>query len=117
MCFSANASFGTGVVLAVIGIASLRKVEKPSQLLFASIPLIFAIHQISEGFVWLSLTDPVNLTYQRVTTYIYLFIAQIFWPAWTPLSIALLETKSNRSKILKVFVGVGVIVSAYLIYC
>ena len=41
MCFSASASFGAGVVLNVIGVATIKKTHHSPQLLFASIPFIF----------------------------------------------------------------------------
>jgi hypothetical protein len=47
MCFSANASFGMGAVLMVAGIASVKKVNNLSQVIFAAIPLLFAVQQFS----------------------------------------------------------------------
>jgi hypothetical protein len=49
MCFSAGASFGAGIILAVISVASLKKVKHTPHNFFAIIPLIFCIQQISEG--------------------------------------------------------------------
>ena len=40
MCFSAGASFGAGVLLSVIGVASVKKTSSSSQLIFASIPFV-----------------------------------------------------------------------------
>ncbi len=55
MCFSANSSFGTGIILAVISVASLKKVQYLNHVYFAAIPLIFCIQQITEGLLWLVL--------------------------------------------------------------
>jgi hypothetical protein len=49
MCFSAGASFVGGVIISGIGVATVREVHKPSQLVFACIPLFFGIQQIVEG--------------------------------------------------------------------
>ena len=49
MCFSSEASFVGGVVISAIGVATIREIHKPSQLVFASIPLFFGIQQIVEG--------------------------------------------------------------------
>jgi hypothetical protein len=117
MCFSAGASFGAGAVLAVVGVASIRKAEAPSQVPFASIPFIFAIQQITEGFLWLSLTDPAYASLQQVTTYNFLFFAQVVWPIWVPFSIMRLEPEERRRTFEKVLVGIGAIVSLYLAYC
>ena len=55
MCFSAGASFAGGVIISAIGVATVLKVHKPSQIVFASIPLFFGFQQFVEGFVWLIL--------------------------------------------------------------
>ena len=51
MCFSATANFvGSGVVGAV-GVVTLTKVKHRRELLFAALPVLFAVHQFIEGFV------------------------------------------------------------------
>lgn len=117
MCFSANASFGAGIVLSVIGVASIKKAEHRSQLLFASIPLIFAVQQISEGVLWLALSNSDAILLQRITTYIFLTFAQIVWPLLVPISILLLEKKDTRRNIQLALVGAGVLLASYLTYC
>lgn len=117
MCFSASASFGAGAVLTVVGIATIKKTQHPSQLLFAAIPLIFGLQQLAEGFLWVTLPDPDYANTQKVFTYIFLFVAQVFWPIWVPISILLLEKNSARKRIQKVFVVAGLLVGIYLGYC
>ena len=117
MCFSVEASFGAGIVLSVIGVASIKKVEAPSQIAFASIPLIFSVQQITEGFLWLALSNPVYASLQQATTYIFLFLAQIVWPVWVPLAILLVEKNDKRKTIQKLLVAIGVLLSFYLAYC
>ena len=39
MCFSPEASFAGGVIITIIGVATVTKIHKSSQLVFASIPL------------------------------------------------------------------------------
>ncbi len=116
MCFSANASFVAGIILPVIGIAAIKKVQHKSQILFASIPLLFAIQQISEGILWLTLPDPAYAGLSQIMTYIFLFFAQFFWPLWVPIAILMLEKESKRKKIQKILVGVGVILACYSAY-
>lgn len=117
MCFSAGASFGAGAVLSVIGAASLKKTKTKTHLSFAAIPLIFAVQQITEGFLWLSFSKPELAFLQQPTTYIFLFFAQIVWPIWVPFSVILLEPKEKRRTAEKILVGLGAIVSLYLAYC
>ena len=117
MCFSASASFGAGIVLSVIGIASIKKIQRPSQIFFSSIPLVFAVQQITEGFVWVGLSNPGYTSMQQISTYIFLFFAQIVWPVWVPFSILMLEKKEKRKKSEKLLVGIGAVVTCYLAYC
>lgn len=82
MCFSAGASFSAGAVLAVIGAASLKQVQRPSQIAFASIPMLFSIQQVAEGVLWVTLPDPSAITTQHVATYMFLFFAQAAGLRW-----------------------------------
>ncbi|HLG02612.1 MAG TPA: DUF6629 family protein [Bacteroidia bacterium] len=117
MCFSATASFAAGAVLSVIGTASIKKAQHPSQIPFAAIPFLFAVQQITEGFVWLSLINPGYEFLREPATYIFIFFAQVVWPAWVPLSIYLLESEKKRKKILMMLVAMGAVLSLYLAYC
>lgn len=117
MCFSAGASFGAGILLSAVGLVSLKKADHSSEKMFAAIPLIFGVQQISEGFLWLSLTGQANAAMQISSTHVFLFFAQIVWPLWVPLSILLVEKNEKRKKILKVLTFTGALVSLYLAYC
>lgn len=117
MCFSTEASFGAGAVLTVIGIATIKTAQSPSHRFFASIPFLFAMQQISEGFLWLSLSNPLYAPLQQASTFVFLFFAEILWPIWVPFAVYKLEPLENRKKILKIFIGLGAFVSLYLTYC
>ena len=116
MCFSTTASFGAGVVLTAIGVASINKIHSKSQIMFASIPIIFAVQQFSEGFVWLSLTNSFFAPVEHIATYIFLFFAQVLWPLWIPVAILLLEKEAKRKRIQKIFAGIGILVAIYFAY-
>ncbi|QEM02570.1 hypothetical protein DIU31_003200 [Mucilaginibacter rubeus] len=116
MCFSAAVSFGASAVLSVTGMATLRKSGKPAQIMFAAIPLIFAVQQASEGLVWLALLHPGYSLWLKPATYTFLTFAQVIWPSWVPCSILLLETDKPRKKILYIVSGLGLLVSFYLAY-
>ncbi len=113
MCFSANASFAAGIAISAIGVVTIRKVQAPSQIVFASIPLIFGIQQLAEGVLWLSIPDPTQALAQEVATYTFLFFARVVWPLWVPLAIFLLENEGKRRKMEKVLLLMGIGVSAY----
>ncbi|MHB1278046.1 MAG: DUF6629 family protein [Bacteroidia bacterium] len=117
MCFSASASFGASVLLSFIGVASLKKVQSPNQFPFASIPLIFAVQQAFEGFVWLSFSNPAFEEYGSGSSYIFLLFAQVVWPVWVPYSILILSPKEQRTWLQKGFLLAGTVVSVYLGYC
>lgn len=117
MCFSAGASFSAGVILSAIGVASIKKVKEPSQYAFAGIPLIFAVQQFTEGFLWLALTNPLYASLKEVTSYVFLFFAQIVWPVWVPFSILILTKQTERKFFSKALVLIGALVSIYLGYC
>jgi len=117
MCFSATASFSAGVVLSVIGVSAIKKVRHPSEIMFASIPFIFAIQQTAEGILWLTLAKGNSVFLQNSMTHFYLIIAQIVWPIWVPLSILFLEKKRIQKRIQKILVLIGGLVSLYMTYC
>jgi len=117
MCFSAGASITAGVLLCFAGTETLRKVHKPSQIAFASIPLFFAFQQFSEGIVWLTIPHKEYAVLQALATYTFLVMAQFIWPILVPLSVLLMERNRTRKKILWSLLLVGASVSFYYLYC
>jgi hypothetical protein len=117
MCFSPEASFAGGIIISAIGIVTLKKIHKPSHILFACIPLFFGFQQIAEGFVWLLLPLPGYLVMKKVFVYIFLITAQLIWPVMIPLSVYFMERSERKKKILSVFVLSGILLSAYYSFC
>lgn len=117
MCFSASASFGAGVILAVVSVISIKEVRKPSQIYFASIPIIFCAQQFVEGFLWLALTKPFFAPLQQTTTYMLLFISQVVWPLWIPYAALKLEKEQENIIFQRVLLAIGVLIAFYLGYC
>lgn len=113
MCFSAGASFAGGAIITAIGIATVKKVRKPEQKLFSTIPLIFGLQQISEGFVWVALQNPGNQVMLTISGYLFLLAAVVIWPTIVPLSVLKMEQKPSRRRFLKVFLMAGIITSLY----
>lgn len=116
MCFSANAGFIAGAALTVAGVVSISQVRKPGHLIFASMPLLFAIQQICEGFVWTSLTNPDYASWHEPSKYAFLLFAQVIWPFFIPLSILTIEPSSKRRKIIRYFLIIGIACSLILCY-
>jgi len=117
MCFSAEASFAGGVIITAVGIATVTRVHKPSQIVFASIPLFFGIQQFVEGTLWLTIPLAEYADLQRISTYIFLIMADFLWPTMIPLSVLLMEENPKRKQILKVLLGIGIALSLYYAYC
>lgn len=114
MCFSLEASFISGSVLAVVGVAAIKKTHTLPQALFAGSPLLFSFQQFSEGFVWLSISNTEYSSWLKPSAFIFLTIAEVIWPIWVSLSLLLLEKEKNNKIILSLLFGIGVIVSTYL---
>lgn len=113
MCFSSTASFSVGTALSLIGVVTIKKARKKKDLLFASMPLLFGIQQITEGFVWITFGHPVLL---QIATYIFLLFSHILWPIYIPLAVMIMEPVRWRRKVLAAFVALGCVVSVYFLY-
>jgi hypothetical protein len=117
MCFSPEASFAGGVIISSIGIFTIRKVHNPSQIVFASIPLFFGIQQFAEGCLWLTLPLPDYLSMQKISTYIFMVMAQVIWPSMIPLSVLLMEENPGKKKFLRILLVMGIALSLYYASC
>jgi len=116
MCFSTEASFSAGIILAVSGAVALKKVNHSSQIMFASMPLLFSIQQFTEGFVWITLTHPEYAHLQNIPIHIFMFFAQTLWPLWVPISLYFIEKNQARKKIFLLLIGAGLLLSGYHFY-
>jgi hypothetical protein len=111
MCFSATASFSASAFLLVIAFFSIKKTTKISELFFASIPILFAIQQFSEGILWLTFGDSNYYYLSKFSGGIFIIIAQVVWPIWVPFSVYQIEKSVLMKKAILVFVGLGFILS------
>jgi len=117
VCFSSEASFAGGVIISAIGIAVVTKVHKPSQLLFAYIPLFFGLQQFTEGILWVTIPNPEFADIQKLATYWFLIMADVLWPAIIPFSVLLMENNARKRRILKIPLFIGLSVSIYYSFC
>jgi hypothetical protein len=117
MCFSAQASFTSAAVISAIGVATLRKVNNPSQKLFSAIPLFFAFQQFAEGALWLTIKSGGYETARIAATYIFLFMALVAWPFLIPLSVRKMEGDSERKRKITWFLFAGGFLSLYYLFC
>src|SRR3989344_1704274 len=115
MCFSATASFIAGVSLSALGVATIKKAERPAEIPFAMIPLLFGVQQIIEGMLWLSFQFDAPLL-NMTMTYAFTLFSHVLWPIFVPFSIGLMETVAWRKKVILAFLLIGIAVGLYLLY-
>lgn len=115
MCFSATASFVAGTSLSAIGMATLQRVERKSEIPFALIPLLFGIQQLTEGIIWLTFSHDAPVLRQAMT-YVYSGFSHVLWPIYVPFAMGLMETARWRRKAFSIFQIAGLAVGLYLLY-
>lgn len=120
MCFSAQASFITGSILIIIGLACIRRVHKKESthlLPLAYTPLLFGIQQLLEGALWLALlSTPRNETLYTLGLNGFLWFALFWWPTWLPYTLARAEQSTLRQRIMYLFASAGAFLGLYLVW-
>jgi hypothetical protein len=115
MCFSVTADLVAGAALTPVAVLSLREVRHWREAPFASLPAVFAAHQLIEAFVWAQLEGNVSPRVGQLAALVYVFIAWPLLPALVPTSVMLLEPR-ERARRVAPFVAIGLVVAAYLAY-
>jgi hypothetical protein len=115
MCFSATASFTAAAITGGIGIATLRNAGKRSELPMAVVPLLFAVQQVIEGSLWLSLDDGF-VALSKALMLGFLFFAQVWWPIFVPIAVLCVEPDRSRRRLIFLLLGVGVAVGLFLLW-
>lgn len=115
MCFSAQASFVAGAVLAPGGVLAIRTALQTDRryLGFACFPLFFAIQQISEGTIWLTVEDGMRPGLIPPAL-VFLFFAYWVWPVWTPLSALSIEDDTRRRRSFAGLAALGFVLGSVL---
>ena len=112
MCFSPDADAVVGGIVVVIGADALRHVREPKQILLASLPVLFGLHQLDEAFVWWGLQGRISESLGRVGVWIYLLFALVALPALVPIAVLAIERSAVRRRVIATFaflgIGVGV---------
>lgn len=103
-------------LIGVVGIKTLRKVSSPNEVVFASLPLLFAIHEFTQGFVWLGIYGYIEPRALEIAESIFVFYAQGLLPFLVPLAIWLIEPKGIRKNLIAVLMIIGALLSAYTLW-
>ncbi|WP_220451176.1 DUF6629 family protein [Nocardioides dongkuii] len=110
-----SADLTAGVGLLPVAAVCLREVRTVRELPFASLPLLFALHQLTEALVWSGASDDVSAGVQHAAAMIYVLVAFPVLPILVPLAVLLLEPQGRRRRVAP-FVVLGAVVAAYLLW-
>lgn len=114
MCFSAAASFSASAFLGVTGVLAIRNVKNRAEYPLALIPIFFAIQQLLEGFIWLSLPAmQIRATFLSIP---FLFLALFWWQFYMPFTAALIEKDPLRKIVLQILMVLGLGSGGFLFY-
>ena len=116
MCFSAAANFVGSGVLGTIGVLTLTRVKHRRELLFATLPTLFAIHQFIEGFVWLGLDGVMSPAVTHDMGAAFMLYAQGLLPFLLPLSVLLFEPTIKSRKSMLPFMIIGGATTLYILW-
>jgi len=116
VCFSATANFVGSGVLGAVGVVTLTKVKHRRELLFASLPLLFAIHQFIEGFVWLGLDGILSPVVAHDMGAAFMLYAQGLLPFLLPLSVFLFEPDAKSRGRMLPFLVLGGATTLYILW-
>jgi hypothetical protein len=116
VCFSATANFVGSGVLGTVGVVTLTKVRHRRELLFASLPTLFAIHQFMEGFVWLGLDGILSPAVTHNMGAAFVLYAQGLLPFILPLSVLLFEPDAKSRRRMLPFLAVGTGTTLYMLW-
>ena len=116
VCFSATANFVGSGVLGAVGVVTLTKVKHRRELLFASLPTLFAVHQFIEGFVWLGLDGVLSSEVTHNMGAAFVLYAQGLLPFLLPLSVLLFEPDAKSRRRMRPFLVVGGLTTLYMLW-
>jgi hypothetical protein len=116
VCFSAAANFTGSAVLGTVGVLTFTKVKHRRELLFASLPTLFAVHQFIEGFVWLGLDGVLSPAVTHNMGAAFMLYAQGLLPFLMPLSVVLFEANMKSRRRMVPFLVVGALTTLYMLW-
>jgi hypothetical protein len=114
MCFSPQADFAAGAVVAGLGVETFRRVRTRRELIVGALPLLFGIHQLVEGFVWLGLRGQLSAALGDAAKEAYIVYAHAILPAIVPLGFMLIEPNLRRSRWMLPMACLGLLLASIL---
>ena len=102
--------------LFVIAMMTFKKVSTPREVVFASLPLLFSLHQFTQGFVWLGMYGLIDHRPLQLAEDIFVFYAQGLLQFLVPLSLWLIEPHGIRRKLIGGLMVTGAVLMIYTLY-
>ncbi len=115
MCFSAEADLVGGLIVGAVGIDAMRHARRPFERLLATLPLVFAAHQLIESVVWWGLEGHIDDTVWHAARWLYLAIAFGLFPVLVPIAVGGIERVTYRGRTM-VLTALGAVVATVLMY-
>jgi hypothetical protein len=109
-------NFTLAGAIGLVGLLTLTKVSTPKEVIFASLPLLFAVHQFTEGFVWLGVGGHIPERALELAAGIFIYYAQGVLPFLVPLAIWLIEKDGYRKKLVGILTLLGLGLAVYTMY-
>ncbi|WP_454656204.1 DUF6629 family protein [Bosea beijingensis] len=107
MCLSAEVSFAAAGILIPSGaLAAFHAWRRDRRYLaIGTLPLLFGLQQLLEGFVWTA-GEAGDARLLSQYSLLYMFLTWIVWPIWVPISAYFIESGARRNLTL-LFVVAG----------
>ena len=99
-----------------MGVVTLKKVRHRRELLFAALPMLFAVHQFIEGFVWLGLDGILSSVVAHNMGAAFMLYAQGLLPFVLPLSVLLFEPDRKSRQRMLPFLVLGGATALYILW-
>jgi len=109
-------NFTLAGAIGLIGVLTLNKVSEPKEVLFASLPFLFALHQFTEGFVWLGMDGIIPQKGLNIAAGIFVYYAQGILPFLVPFSLWLIEKNKIRKHLIGILTIFGLGLAIYIMY-
>ncbi len=109
-------NFTLSGAIGLIGLLTLQKASRPQEVLFAMLPLLFALHQFTEGFVWLGVGGHISKRGLELAAGIFIYYAQGLLPFLVPLAVWLIEKVRWRRRLLGALTLLGLGLASYTMY-
>lgn len=99
----------------MIGIAAVKHVKRPRDLMVAAVPVLFAAQQAVEGALWLQLSsDNASTANTAGLAFTFLIFAVVLWPIYSALAVLSIEPDHRRRVVLSGIAVSACLLSAYL---